>query len=80
MTMHAAYSPGGHRCGADAIRLASAVATAGCAVALCACGSSGGAQPAAGATTASRNASPAGSLAFRRAVYLCGGPPGLRKR
>jgi hypothetical protein len=58
MTMHAAYSPGSHRSSAVAIRLAVAMAIAGCAVAIGACGSSGGGQPAAGATTATGNASP----------------------
>jgi hypothetical protein len=59
MQMHAAYRPGGHRRSASAVRLAAALVTAGCAVALCACGSSaGGGQSAAGATTATGDASP----------------------
>ena len=67
MTMHAAYSPGGHRSGAVAIRLAVATAIAGCAVAIGACGSSGGGQAAVGATTATGNASPLGLSQCMRA-------------
>ena len=125
MKMHAAHRPGGHSRSATAVRLAAALSAAGCAVAVCACGSSGGSGPTAvGATTASGNASPlglsqlsptqkaqmvkfarcvrahrvpefadptaapggvvatkrqvAGSPAFRHAVTVCGGPPGLR--
>ena len=59
MKMHAAHRPGGHRYCAAPIRRAAAPVTAGFAVALCACGSSGGgSQTAVGATTATGNASP----------------------
>jgi hypothetical protein len=67
MTMHAAYSPGGHRSSAVAIRLAVATAIAGCAVAIGACGSSGGGQTAAGATTPTGNASALGLSQCMRA-------------
>ena len=68
MQMHAAHRPGGHRRSASAFRLAAALVTAGCAVTLCACGSSGGSgQIAAGATTAAGDASPMGlSQCMRR--------------
>lgn len=59
MQMHAAYRPGGHRRSALAIRLAVAMPTAGCAVALCACGSSG--------------AGGSNSRSLHHAVHACGG-------
>jgi hypothetical protein len=68
MKMHAAHRPGGHRRSAPALRPAAALVTAGCAVALCACGSSGGGgQTAVGATTATGNASPLGLSQCMRA-------------
>jgi hypothetical protein len=61
MKMHAAHRPGGHRRSAPALRLAAALVTVGCAVGLCACGSSGATgQSAVGATTATGDASPLG--------------------
>ena len=67
MMMHAAYSPGGHTRSAVAVRPAVAMAIAGCAVAIGACGSSGGGQAAVGATTATGNASPLGLSQCMRA-------------
>lgn len=68
MKMHAAHRPGGHRRSAPAVRLAAALVTAGCAVALCACGSSGASgQTAVGATNATGNASPLGLSQCMRA-------------
>jgi hypothetical protein len=68
MKMHAAHRPGDHRRSAPAVRLAGALTTAGCAVALCACGSSGGSgQTAVGATTATGSASPLGLSQCMRA-------------
>ena len=60
MMMHAAYSPGGHRRSAVAVRPAVATAIAGSAMAIGACGSSGGGPAAVGATTEAPNASPLG--------------------
>ncbi|HEY6524274.1 MAG TPA: hypothetical protein VIY10_10920 [Solirubrobacteraceae bacterium] len=68
MKMHAAHRPGGHRRSATAVRLAAGLSIVGCAVALSACGASGGSgQSAVGATTASGNASPLGLSQWMRA-------------
>ena len=61
MKMHAAHRLGGHRRSATVVRLAAGLSIVGCAVALSACGASGGSgQSAVGATTATGNASPLG--------------------
>jgi hypothetical protein len=68
MRMHTAHRPGGHRRSATAIRLAAPLVTAGCAVMLSACGSSGpSGAVAAGATTATGDASPLGLSECMRA-------------
>jgi hypothetical protein len=69
MTNQPSYRPRGHRRPVT-IRLVVAAAAAGCAVAICACGSSGDGGFAVGATTAEGDASPAALSKCMRAHGL----------